>query len=502
MLKKTILLTLFLNFNKSYSMNKIGGFFKNFGNAAKNLFKGDKKEDNKKDEKNENKSEENKSEENKKNPNNSEPTGNKNEENTKKNPEEILEFKLKMANIAEYKYYDKINKDFKDILKVEKNKEKIIEIKINKTDNNEDKIKNEIITKLNIGNFISKEDINLSLEKNFIKVFKLGNNSFEIKNLIITKIIDKIEGENGYIQYFNINNTINDSNLKDYDKKCKEFKEYIDTNLRNNKFYKDYYNNLNEKHKNINIKIIEYKKAHLNDEQKQINKIIEEEIDTKFGFIFDIENFESLEDVKKKEVNDIRNKENFEKICDKILEKYKIDDTLKILVNDKKNKKFTEITEHLNKIVTKIEFKIKDENNKKLKKNYSENFNKIVEEYKKGKLETIYHEDIFNIFKEFKLEETETIKFYYKTDNGNEEITANKENNKFFDKNVNNIIYVEFPENFYINNDNDDDIEEETEETEENKEKGENKDEKAKKGYCSKKNDSKNKSKKKGCSRK
>jgi len=190
----------------------------------------------------------------------------------------------------------------------------------------------------------------------------------------------------------------------------------------------------------------------------------------------------------------------FEEICDEILKEYTIDDILKPLIDEKKIEKLNQIKEHLEPFLTKIEFKIKDEDNKKLKQNYSKIFDKIVEEYKKGKLETIYYEDISNIFKEFKLEETETIKFYYKTDNGNEEITTDNENNKFFEKNVNNIIYVEFPEDFYINNDDEEEVEEEIEETEKNKGEGgaeENNDKKTKKGYCSQKNKGKNESKNK-----
>lgn len=437
MLKKTILITLFLSFNKSYSK---GGLLNKLKKGLKNTVDFFNKDN--------------------------------------------CEIQLKISNIDEYKNYDKLDKsiNFENL--------KSIVIKIHQKDK-EENVKNNILKELKKYLNVNTEDIEI--------IYGYGKfDSFTIKNLIITETIEEI----GKLRN-DLSCEINEKNKDNYKENFNKFENKV-KELENNKFYSEYHETLGQEVENINKKIIDFSSQDLTEEQKKIKKNIEEDIDNEFAFIFKINSFEGLEDDEKKKiiekVNNILFKNGFEEMCEEILKKYKIDDILKPFIKKYKDDKFTAIKNHLDKFLTKIKFEL--DKNKNLKDKYSRILNDINKEYQKGKFETIYHRHIFDIFKDaFKLEETEEIKFYCKTEDGRDEIITNEENNDFFIKNEINTIYVEFPESFYINNE--DDYDEETEEVEENQGKGdkketeENKDGKAKKGCCSQENDSK--SKKKGC---
>ena len=481
MLKKTILVTLFLSFNKSYSMN-LWNKLKNLANdgidATKKIFKGEKKEG----KNNENKSEENKKSDTTNKESNTKGTTNKdsntkgtnkkdllktnnnnklvddkknpnNNKQTETNKSEEVQMYLKIKDIENYKYYDKINKDIRDILKVEKNKEKIIEIKINKTDNNEDKIKNKIITKLNIGNFIKIEDIVLNLEKKHLKIFTTGDNSFIIKNLIITDIIDPIEK-----CLKDLECEINEKNINNYKDNFKKFKEKIE-NLKNNKFYSEYYKELKNKYNGIKEKIEEYFKNNLTHENKTKLNEFTKQLNERFNYIKK-ESFTSFNENEIEEIKNIHSNDScFEEIVKKIKGKIKniddiLDHNIDIIINNKKEA----ILEHIKKFLTIIEFKIKD--NKKLSNDHGKIFKTICDTYKKGVFEYVSNEDIKKIFDKLKFNKIENYKY--------EDITYNDNNRILLEKGKPNTIYVEFPVEYYQkdneNEDEEEDIEEENEE--------------------------------------
>ena len=524
MLKKILVTILLVNFNKSYSMDKFGGFFKNVGNfakkvgntainlgtAAKNKFikKDNKEVVVKNKEKDNNKEVKNKEKDNNKEVadkvnnkkvvdkvNNKKVVDkvNNKEVNNKKvvdkvNNKELVDKNNKVVNnevvnneennktktlelaikdIKNYKHYDKINEAFRTVL--EKFKDHKINIEIDK-DVKENSIKEKIIQVL--GNEFNEDDIELhqgflsNIKKffsNIANIFSENNNfkSFTIKNLIITKEIDKIEKCLKELKC-----EIDEKNINNYKDNLKNFKDSIE-NLKNNKFYSDYCKELDEEYNVLSKKIYNFNNDHLCEDSKVKLTKFKNDLNDKFKFIFNNE-YINLNDNEKSEVKKIYfDNKFFDNELKKIKSNIETNDNyllnnIDIEINEKKK----HIQEHLKEFLTIIEFKIKD--GKTLIKGYNEIFNDIVKEYEKGVFEYKSYENIRSIF-DAKFTNSSK-KFYIKENNEYHDIT---DKYGYLEKNKTNQIYVEFPDEFYIKTDEDDEEEEFEIHNEEEKGKGE-----------------------------
>ena len=423
----------------------------------------------KNDESKENKEVKNSKEDDKKDKENVEKNTGKDENKDKENKtkeDEKKELKLKMNNISDYEYYDKINETFKkklNDLRKDDNNEIEIKIEIDKNEKNVEGLVKGKIREL-FDNAFELEEIKLNNGKTFL-MFSFGDyNSFTIKDLIIPKELEKIKNCET-----NLNVEIDKNNINDYKKKFGNFKKAIEK-IEKNKFYSEYYKTLESKCETIKNKIQEFLKKNLSDEQENALNNFKKKIDDRFTYIFNVNNFESYNDDKKEEVKDIFFGNKYNNICNDMKSKYN-DDILKDSFNVKINEKKTQIQDYLKKFLTKVKLDIKE--GKKLKKQYHQKFEKIINEYQNGKFENLCYNDIINDLKtkmstKLQLEETETIDFYKKEGKNYIEInteTDSDENKVILEKDKTHYIYLEFPERFYFIKEDDEyeEVEEEQE---------------------------------------